>query len=59
MDINLEDLKKRLVAHGNYSEIADKIKMTRSYVRYIAIGERSNPTIHTLTKIQVALDELA
>ena len=59
MDIDIEDLKKRLIAHGNYAEVADRIKMTRSYVRYIAIGERSNPTIHTLIKIQVALDELA
>ena len=59
MKIDLEDIKRRLRDHGNYSEIADKINMTRSYVRYIATGERSNPTINTLEKIEAALNELA
>jgi len=57
MQIDLDEIKRRLREHGNYADIARRVHMTRTYIKYIATGERANPTIHTLTKIMVALDE--
>lgn len=50
----LEELREKLKGR-NYSEIAKKAGLTRSYVQALAVGKRLNPTLETINKINEAL----
>lgn len=52
--LTIEEIKQELQGK-NYSEIARKSNLTRSYISAIAAGKHMNPRYETIKKISEAL----